>query len=97
MKFIATTTAIALMGAAFAAAPAAANNQPDHSAIGKADKAARATIRAVYGGAGYRFCGARCAEPAARAGEGIYSKTQDISRKGAAKIQAVGARLRKPR
>lgn len=96
MKNIILTAAF-LTGAALASAPAAAQSQPAGSALERADNVARTAIRTVYGEAGYRLCGARCAAPAARVGETIYTKAQAVSTTGAAKLQAIGKRLRRTR
>ena len=84
----------AAMGLALLAVPAAAQSQSNSPAVQKADQAARTTIRSIYGEAGRRACGARCAAPAARAGEAIYSGAQKASRAGAERIQRVGRRVR---
>lgn len=97
MKLIPTTTALALMGLAFAATPASAQSQQQVPPnLETADRNARAAIRGIYGAAGQVACGGNriCRRPAAAVGEAVYNTTQRASQSGSRRLQDLGRRIR---
>lgn len=88
--------AIAAIAASLLTVPAAAQDS-NSSRLEKADKAARTATSKIYGAAGRSVCGRSCGKVASKVGVGIYDGAQDLSRRGAAKMQEVGRKARERR